>query len=214
MMKNVIMAFIAAASFVSCTAQDIALPSPDMNQKSQSTVEALATRHSVREYDPKALNNQELSNLCWAANGVSRDSNHRTAPSAMNRKEIRLFVFTADNVYEYMAVENKLRFVVAGDQRALIAGGKSFSQDFVKEAPVSLLMVIDFDIYGSQDEHAIVMGSVDAGNVSENINLYCQSVGLATVPRASMDVDGLRTLLGLSNSQLPVMNNPVGYPKK
>ena len=35
------------------------------------------------------------------------------------------------------------------------------------------------------------VGSVDAGNVSENINLYCQSVGLCTVPRATMDINGI-----------------------
>lgn len=58
-----------------------------------------------------------------------------------------------------------------------------------------------------------MMGCVDAGNVSENINLYCQSVGLATVPRATHDTDGIRKLLALTDNQLPIMNNPVGWPK-
>lgn len=57
------------------------------------------------------------------------------------------------------------------------------------------------------------MGCVDAGNVSENINLYCQSVGLVTVPRATHDTDGIRKLLGFTDKQLPIMNNPVGYAK-
>ena len=75
-------------------------------------------------------------------------------------------------------------------------------------------MVIDFDIMGMKDERAVMMGCVDAGNVSENINLYCQSVGLATVPRATHDTDGIRRLLGLTEMQLPIMNNPVGREKK
>lgn len=74
-------------------------------------------------------------------------------------------------------------------------------------------MVIDFELFGSQNDQALMMGCVDAGNVSENINLYCESVGLVTVPRATMDVAGIRKLLGLSDKQLPIMNNPVGYGK-
>ncbi len=95
----------------------------------------------------------------------------------------------------------------------LIAGsGKGFVQDFVLKAPVSLVMVIDFDKFTVKGDNALMMGCVDAGNVSENINLFCQSVGMATVPRATMDVEGIRKLLGLSDQQLPVMNNPVGFP--
>ena len=190
-------------------AQDIKLPAPDMTQKSMSVVDALATRHSVREYSNQELTNQEISNLCWAACGVSRDDAHRTAPTAMNRKEIRLYVFTSANVYEYIATENLLKQVATGDQRKLIAAGQAFAQT----APVSLLMVIDFDLFGGNNERSVMMGCVDAGNVSENINLYCQAVGMATVPRATHDTNGLKQLLNLSENQMPIMNNPVGFPK-
>ena len=81
-------------ALTSCaTAQNVELPAPQTEQKSLSMVETLKTRHSVRDYDKeKSLTLQEISNVCWAANGVSRDAEHRTAPSAMNRQEIRLFV--------------------------------------------------------------------------------------------------------------------------
>lgn len=207
---------LTTAATALASAQDVNLPTPDINQPSMTVVEALATRHSVREYSSRPLTNQELSNLCWAAFGVSRDNNHRTAPTAMNRKEIRLYVFTDSNVYEYKPVKNVLKHVVEGDHRGLTAsnGNGGFSQAFVKTAPVILVMVIDFQQFGSQDDHAKIVTCVDAGNVSENINLYCQSVGLVTVPRAIMDAAAIRQLLGLSDKQFPVMNNPVGHPKK
>lgn len=209
------MAAFAALSIMNVSAQDIKLPAPDMKQKSMSMVEALATRHSVREYSNKKLSDQEMSNLCWAACGVSRDADHRTSPTAMNRKEIRLFAFTADGVYEYMANDNILKLMKTGDHRKLMAGAKGgFSQDFVVDAPVTLLMVIDYNLFGSQNDHAKAMCCVDAGNVSENINLYCQAVGLVTVPRATMDTEAISALLGFTDKQLPIMNNPVGFPKK
>lgn len=213
-MKKAILSMAALAAMTVAGAQDINLPAPDFGQQSTSTIEALKTRHSVRSYSNKELTDQQLSNLCWAACGQSRDAQHITAPTAMNKQEIRLFVFTKNGVFEYVTKGNKLVRKADGDQRSLIAGGKQFKQDFVMDCPVSLLMVIDFEKFGSQDENAMRMGCVDAGIVSENINLYCQSVGLATVPRATHDTDGIKALLKLTDKQLPILNNPVGFEKK
>ncbi|MBP5366615.1 MAG: SagB/ThcOx family dehydrogenase [Bacteroidales bacterium] len=213
-MKKAIFSMAALATMTMAGAQDISLPAPDFGQQSTSTIEALRTRHSVRSFSSEELTEQQLSNLCWAACGQSRDAQHITAPTAMNKQEIRLFVFTKNGVFEYDAKGNKLVSKAEGDQRSLIAGGKQFKQDFVMDCPVSLLMVIDFEKFGSQDSHAQMMGCVDAGIVSENINLYCQSVGLATVPRATHDTDGIKALLKLTDKQLPILNNPVGFEKK
>lgn len=213
-MKKILLSIASVAAVAVTNAQDINLPAPDFSQSSTSTIEALKTRHSVRSFTNKELTNQQLSNLCWAACGQSRDAQHITAPTAMNKQEIRLFVFTKSGAFEYIAKDNKLVKKADGDQRSLIAGGKQFKQDFVMDCPVSLLMVIDFEKFGSQDSHAQMMGCVDAGIVSENINLYCQSVGLATVPRATHDTEGLKALLGLGDKQLPILNNPVGFEKK
>lgn len=212
-MKKTILAAAALVSTLGSQAQDVKLPAVDLNQKSATVVEALATRHSVREYSDRELSAQELSNLCWAACGMTRDAEHRTAPTAMNRKEIRLYVFTQKAVFEYEPVSNTLKFIAEGDQRRLMAGGSGFKQDFVMQAPVTLLMVVDLERFGSTDQHAVAMSYVDAGIVSENINLYCQAVGLATVPRATMDSAAISKLLNLSEKQVPLMNNPVGWPK-
>lgn len=199
-------------SLCACAQDVVQLPVPE-HPATLPVAEALAVRHSVREYAETPLNLQQISNVCWAACGVSRDAEHRTSPTAMNHKEIRLFAFTAEGVYEYLPVENQLALKAKGDHRGLVAGTASFSQDFVVTAPLSLVMVIDFDRFGTRDEHAVLMGCVDAGNVSENINLYCAAAGLCTVPRATMDAEGIRALLGLSDNQVPIMNNPVGLSK-
>lgn len=198
---------MTSMTMLSANAQDIKLPAPDLKMKSLSMIETLQKRHSSRKYDKNAkLSKQELSNLCWAACGQQRDDKHITSPTAMNKQEIRLYAFMEKGVYEYDVKANKLVKKADGDHRDIIAGG----QDFVKDAYVSLLMVIDFDKFGSNNEKAIQMGCVDAGIVSENINLYCESVGLSTVPRATMDVKAIKELLKLTDKQMPIMNNPVG----
>ena len=195
-------------------AQDIKLPAPDQHRKTLSMSETLAGRHSTREFSKKNLSVKDLSDICWAGFGINREDGRRTAPTALNKQEIRLFVFMAKGTYEYIAKDNLLKLMAKGDSRGLVAGTSAFSQDWVKDAPVSLVMVMDMDIMGSTEQRSLMMACVDAGNVSENINLFCQSIGMVTVPRATMDSEAIRKLLGLSDNQIPIMNNPVGYPVK
>lgn len=193
--------------------QNIQLPKPDRNRQTLSMAQTLATRHSVREFSTKELSLQDLSDLCWAACGLSRDTEHITAASAMNRQEVRLFVFTKKATYEYIAKDNCLKLAADGDSRRLVAGTQEFAQDFVMDAPVSLVMVLDLDKLGGHDERSKMMGCVDVGNVSENVNLFCQAAGFVTVPRATMDTPAIKKLLGLNEHQIPVLNNPVGFGK-
>ena len=214
-MKKQLLAFgvgLLSAATLSVSAQDLSairLNSPSAD-RGKTIMATLHERHSDRVFDTKELSLQDLSDLLWAANGVNRPGEKkRTAPSAMNRQEIDLYVFNKDGVYKYDAFSNTLQPVASGDHRQLIAG----AQDFVLSAPVSLLMVADLSKLGGDDERSKLMGAADAGIVSQNINLFCAGVGLSTVPRASMDQQGLRALLKLSESQVPMLNNPVGYPK-
>ena len=85
--------------------------------------------------------------------------------------------------------------------------------DFVMDAPCSIVFVADMTRL-PEGGHVRSMALVDAGIACENLNLACVSEGVATVPRATMDVAGLSELLGLTELQIPVMNNPVGYARQ
>lgn len=207
MKKLIIAALLLVCSVAS--AQDIKLPKVNLTQASMTVDKALMTRHSVRSYASTKLTLQQIGNVCWAACGQQRDDKHITSPTAMNRQEIRLYVFTDAAVYEYDVKNHRLLFRVKGDHRGLLAAG----QDFAKTAPISLLMVIDFDKYGSMNDIAVNMTCVDAGIVTQNINLYCQAAGLATVTRGMMDTKAVSQLLKLTSKQLPILNNPVGIEK-
>ncbi len=208
--KTIIASSLVLLQAVGLSAQDIQLPKPDLTQQSKTVIEALSSRHSVREYSDKELSDSQLSTLCWAAIGINREDGRLTSPTAMNRQEIRLFVFMKNGTYEYIAKDNLLKKVADGDHRNLVAG----RQASVAAAPVCLVMVADLDKFGRNDANSIKMTCADAGYVSQNINLYCEAVGLATVPRASMEHEAISELLGLGENQTPLLNNPVGYPKE
>lgn len=185
------------------------LPAPNMERETLSFMNALNERKSVRDYSESLLSEQDLSDLLWAAQGKNRKDGRMTSPTARNRQEILLYVFTENGVELYNHDEHNLKLVLEGDHRGLFAAG----QAFVKKAPVCLLMVADFKKFGSRNEHATMMVYCDAGLVSENINLFCASTGLCTVTRGMMDSEGISKLLGLTEDQVPVLNNPVGYAK-
>ncbi|EOA55356.1 SagB/ThcOx family dehydrogenase [Bacteroides nordii] len=200
--------FISVATFAADKV--IRLPKPNLNRNSE-VMEAFANRHSTREYAAKALTLNDLSDLLWAANGINRpEEGKRTAPSAMNKQDVDVYVVLPEATYLYDAKAHQLNLVAEGDHRGAVAGG----QAFVKSAPVSLLLVSDLSRLGdAKNTHTQLMGAVDAGIVSQNISIFCSAAKLATVPRASMDTAKLKSVLKLTDTQLPLMNHPVGYHK-
>lgn len=188
----------------------VKLPKPNLN-RTGAVMKALSERQSTREYASKALSLADLSDLLWAANGINRsDSGKRTASSAMNKQDVDVYVVLPEGTYLYDAKNHELNLVAEGDHRGAVAGG----QAFVKTAPVSLVLISDISRFGdAKSARNQLMGAMDAGIVSQNISLFCSSANLATVPRASMDFDQLKKVLKLKETQMPMMNHPVGYFK-
>lgn len=211
-MRKIQLLLVCLVFSVAAFAADKVIKLPKPNLKRAGTVmKALSERHSTREYASKALSMADLSDLLWAANGINRnDSGKRTAPSALNKQDVDVYVVMPEGSYLYDAKNHQLNLVAEGDHRGAVAGG----QAFVKSAPLSLVLISDISRFGDvKNVRNQLMGAMDAGIVSQNISLFCSSASLATVPRASMDFDQLKKVLKLKDSQMPMMNHPVGYFK-
>ncbi len=168
-------------------------------------------RKSERTFAPEKLKPQDLSNLLWAANGINRTDGKRTAPSAKNVQDVDVYVVMQEGAYLYDAKAHALNPVAAGDHRGAIA----VSQDYVKSAPLVIVLVSDLTRLGNAaNEQTKLMGAVDVGIVCQNINMACAGLGLSTVPRAWMNHEKLKEVLKLKETQLLLMNNPVGYPAR
>lgn len=96
----------------------IKLPKPNLD-RTGSVMKALSERHSTREFAAKALSLSDLSDLLWAANGVNRkDSGKRTAPSALNKQDVNVYVVLSEGSYLYDAQNHQLTLVAEGDYRS------------------------------------------------------------------------------------------------
>jgi SagB-type dehydrogenase family enzyme len=185
---------------VALQAQDIKLNAPE-RKGGKTVLEALSERRSERVYVKKTMPAQTLSNLLWAANGFNRDDK-RTAPTAMNRQEMELYVVFDDGAYFYDAKKNVLQRVVEGDVRAALG-----QPNITNEAALSIVMVADLN------KSSIENARISSGYISQNIYLFAASEGLGTVARGSFKGDELAKALRLSEKQTVVLVQPVGFLK-
>ncbi len=193
-MKRTFFLFVMLAIISCLSAQDmtqIKLNVPDLN-RGEVVMKAFSNRKSTRVFSEKLLSLQDLSDLLWAANGINRpNEKKKTAPSSMNRQDIKIYVCMAEGSYLYNPESSSLDPISQGDVRPL-------------KAPVCLILVSDTDQ---------TWGAIDGGIVSQNISLFCAGIGLATVPRAQMNSAQLKIALKLTGTQTLILNHPVGYFK-
>jgi hypothetical protein len=80
---------------VACANSSDAVPNvqlpPPRTKSDKSLLEALALRHTQREFDPRPLSFQVLSDLLWAASGINRPAvGGDTVPKWRNVKVIEI----------------------------------------------------------------------------------------------------------------------------
>lgn len=106
-------------------APGVSLPPPPA-AGAMSLEEALAHRHSVREFVPGALTLDEVSRLVWAAQGAT-ESGRRTAPSAGATYPLEVYLVAGNvenlsaGVYRYLPGQHRLEAVSNGDIRVPLA---------------------------------------------------------------------------------------------
>ena len=128
-MRKVQLLFVCLMLSAAAFAADkvVKLPKPNLN-RTGTVMKALSERQSTREYASKALTLADLSDLLWAANGINRsDAGKRTAPSAMNKQDVDVYVILSEGSYLYDAKNHQLNLIAEGDYRGAVAG-----QAFVK----------------------------------------------------------------------------------
>jgi SagB-type dehydrogenase family enzyme len=185
----------------------IALP-PAPRAGGMALAEALARRRSQRGFRRDALPAELLGALLWSADGVNRDDGRRTAPSALDAREIDVYVALPEGAYRYDAPSHALVLVAALDLRRVTG-----YQDFVDEAPLDLVYVADHArmrlVPATQRSS---FAAVAAGAAAQNVYLCCAAHGLATVLRAWIDRDAIAEALGLAHDAEVLLAQTVGYP--
>ncbi|HOK52996.1 MAG TPA: SagB/ThcOx family dehydrogenase [Armatimonadota bacterium] len=180
------------------------LPAPETKGK-VSVEEALAKRRSVRTYSTEPVTLQQVSQLLWAAQGITEPTKGlRTAPSAVATYPLRVYLFAGNvkdlpaGVYEYIPKGHKLQLVMEGDQRTNVG-----SQPQMQTAPALFVYVADYTNTASRfgKDKAKEWAFVEAGHSAQNVLLEEVALGMIGVPMGGFDADKLRSTLKLGENQ-------------
>lgn len=192
----------------------IALPEP-RRDLDFPLMKALEVRRSVRRWKDTPVPEREVSNLLWAACGVTklkygRVKCKRTAPSACNSQEIRVYALLEQGVFLYNEENHELIEILDRDIREHIG-----TQKMMKSAPMGLVLVADLSRMTGpllrKEEAQRFSAWVDTGYVSQNVYLYCAAAGLGTVALFLVNRDKLHGLMRLQEHEKIVLTHAVGY---
>jgi len=195
----------------------IRLPRPELQGK-VSVEEALAQRRSIRRYKSEPLSLEQLSQILWAAQGITRGGGYRTAPSAGATYPLELFAVLGSSCvadleagsYHYQVDNHALNRHQRGDFRKEL-GRAALGQNFVAQAPLSLVLCTIYPRtsyrYGRRGERYVHM---EAGHVGQNVHLQVISLGLATVMIGAFDDEEVSQVLELKPEIKPLYIMPVG----
>lgn len=189
----------------------IPLPEPRPHSE-MSLEEVLEARRSVRQFTSQRLTDVEISQLLWAAQGVTRGGRGRTAPSAGGLYPLEVYVVTADGVFHYDPAQHGLSMVSGEDLREALCR-VALDQEAVRDAPavfaVTAVVARTASKYGDRATRYV---HLEAGHATQSLLLQAVALGLGGVPIGAFDDDGVRRVLGSTQGEEPVYLIPVGHP--
>lgn len=196
----------------------INLPKPK-TKTNISLEETLNKRRSIREYSSEALTLSEVSQLLWAAQGITDKRGKRTAPSAGALYPLSVYLVAGNvknissGIYKYEPQNHQLVKIKDGDIREALSKA-SLGQPWVKNAPVNIIITAIYEVttrkYG---ERGIRYVHIEVGHVAQNVLLQAVSLDLGAVPVGAFNDEDVKKILNLREAEQPLYIIPVGRQK-
>jgi len=191
------------------TGETVKLPSP--RQDSDVSIEkALLERRSIRSYKEEPLTLNELSQILWAAQGITEPKKGlRTAPSARALFLVEVYVLPGNvtnlstGAYKYQPQGHDLIKIADGDKKAELF--KAVGQAPIKSAPVVLV----FSGLSEKTQRPAWM-YLEAGHAAQNVYLQAVSLKMGGVVMGGFKDVNVRKVLNLSEKEQPLYIMPIG----
>ncbi len=195
----------------------IKLPEPRYTSNT-SVEEALSQRRSIRDYSGENLTLDEVSQLLWAAQGITAPGGGRTAPSAGALYPLELYVVVGNaedidkGVYKFRNSweEHELEKVKDGDIRAELADA-AVGQEWVRDAAIDIVFTAVYERttmkYGKRGIRYV---RIEAGHAAQNVYLQAVSLDLGTAVIGAFIDDRVKELVNAGEQEEPLYIMPVG----
>lgn len=195
---------------------DIKLPAPEYDS-SISIEQGLLWRRTVRAYKNEPLTLAAVSQLLWAAQGITEPTRGlRTAPSAGALYPLELYVVVGNvegvrsGVYKYKPQEHELVKVKDGDVRAELSAA-AMGQAHVATGAIVIVFSAVYErttqVYGDRGIRYVHM---EAGHAAQNVYIQAISLSLATGVAGSFGDEDVKGVLNMLEDEQPLYLMPVG----
>jgi SagB-type dehydrogenase family enzyme len=195
--------------------EKIKLPQPVFTGDT-SVEKALQERHSIRDYPRVPLELSEVSQLLWAAQGITGFGGRRTAPSAGATYPLEVYVVVGNvnglsaGIYAYSPHKNELKKIERGDKRLPLSNA-CLNQKAVKDAAASIVLSAVYQRtmikYGERGFRYVNM---EAGHAAQNVCLQAVALGLGTVVIGAFHDEIVKAILDMPDKEEPLYIIPVG----
>lgn len=178
-----------------------------------SLEQTLAKRRSVRSFASRPLDLTQISQLAWAAQGITeKQRGFRTAPSAGAIYPIKLYFATPDGLFVYEPAGHSLAKISDKDLRSRLASA-AMGQRWVAQAGCDIIIAGSVQKlaarYAGRAERYMLL---EAGHIAQNIHLQAVSLGLASVPIGAFNISQVHDICNLPTALEPIYIITVGYP--
>jgi len=194
----------------------VQLPAPKL-QSETSVEEALNNRRSIRNYTKEPLLLAEVSQILWAAQGITEKSyGLKTAPSAGALYPLEVYLVAAnvkdisEGIYKYNPRNHSIEKIESGDKRMEISNA-SLKQEAIEECSALVIITAIYERtsvkYGDRSERYVHM---EVGHAGQNIYLQAVSLGIGTVMMGAFQDEALKKVLKLPTNEFPLAIYPLG----
>lgn len=191
----------------------IKLPQPDTRGKI-SLEEALAKRRSVRHYTDEMLTLQQISQLLWAAGGITREKLYRTYPSAGALYPLEIYV-AAEKVeglepgsYHYIPKGHKLKLEQEGSHLKALSEAAYWQEAIADCAACFIIAAVISRTAKKYGDRAELYIHIEVGHAAQNLLLQATALKLGAVPMGAFHEQKVKKLLGLKGEPFYII--PVG----
>ena len=196
--------------------KSIMLPLPDTDG-GISLNRALKERRTIRTLKNDSLTLDAVSQLLWAAQGITDDKGHRTAGSAFEAYPLEIYILAGNitnvtaGVYHFKPQNHSIVQLSQGDVRAEFVNESVVPANaWIKTAPAIFMITGNFEkTVKTGAENSTVY--IEAGLASENFLLEVVSLDLGCTYVAGFVPPKAAKFLNLSVEDIPIALLPVGH---
>jgi SagB-type dehydrogenase family enzyme len=200
------------------TDDTIGLPAP-RHDSDASLEHTLQQRRSVREFRRAPISLAQLSQLLWAAQGITDRDGMRTAPSAGALYPLDIYVVVGEvqglaaGVYQYWPQGHALRKRAGEDRRPELERA-ALGQDCVgTNAALIVFTAVESRTtrkYGQRGLHYI---DIEVGHAAQNVMLQAVALGLGSAVVGAFEDNQVAKVLELPKTERPLYLMPIGIPR-